>query len=304
MSYNRIRLIVGIFVIVLFVTIVSFSYLLLKEKGAFERSYKYHFITESAAAFSVGMPLRFSGFKIGVIDEIELKDDGKVFMTFSVSKKNSKWITQESVLLVRKPLIGSPHIEIYSPIGVPPLKEGGELDIYLSDDINDMISKLEPAVDRLINIIDSVDKITTYIAKEDSPLKNTLKNLETFSGNLAKNDALLTSVTGDAKATQDLVDSLSSLSKVMKDMNSVSKRIETDVLEPTSLTLKELHLITKDIRKKLQKLDGVVTSVGSFDSEIVLFKEQLSVTLQKTNLLIDKIDSLMTEKESKRVELP
>ncbi len=304
MSYSRMKFAVGIFVIVLFISIVSFAYLLMEEKGAFEKRYKYHFITESAAAFSIGMPLKFSGFNIGAIEEIELQDNAKVYMTFSVNEKNRKWITQDSVLLVRKPLIGSPHIELYSPIGNPILEKDSKLDIYMSDDINDMISKLEPVVERLINIIDSVDKITTYIAKEDSPLKNTLKNLETFSGKLAKNDSLLTSVTGDPKATKDLVDSLSSLSSMMNEINNVSKRVDKDILDPTVLTIKEVHLITKDIREKLQTLNGVVNSVGAMDKDVGTLKDQVSLTLEKSNDLMDKIDSFMADENVNKVELP
>jgi ABC-type transporter Mla subunit MlaD len=104
------KIAVGAFVIVFFVSISIFSYLLLESKGVFEERYSYYFIVDSASAFTIGMPVKFSGFGIGSIVHITLKEDGKVKVTFSVTKKNLRWINQYTYLLLKKPLIGSPHI--------------------------------------------------------------------------------------------------------------------------------------------------------------------------------------------------
>jgi len=79
---------VGIFVITLIVVISTFLYLLLEEKGTFDKRYSFNFDTESASSFNVGMPLKYSGFNIGTIDKISLKDDGTVHMVFSVNEDN------------------------------------------------------------------------------------------------------------------------------------------------------------------------------------------------------------------------
>jgi len=139
------RLAVGLFVLILLSAIFTFLYLLLDEKGTFDKRYSYGFNTDSASSFNVGMPLKYSGFNIGVIDKISLQDDGTVHMIFSVDENNRKWVTKESVLMLKKPLIGSPHIELYSAIDNELLDENSDLTMLLSDDINDMVSKLEPA---------------------------------------------------------------------------------------------------------------------------------------------------------------
>jgi ABC-type transporter Mla subunit MlaD len=111
MQYSKIKLAVGVFVITLFITIITFLYLVLEDKGTFNKRYNYHFTTDSASFFSVGMPLKFSGFDIGVIDDISLNNDGTVYMTFSVDENNRKWITEGTVLMIIKPLIGSAHMK-------------------------------------------------------------------------------------------------------------------------------------------------------------------------------------------------
>lgn len=326
MSYNRMRFAVGLFVIILSVAILFFIFAVLKQKGTFEKRYSYHFTTKSASSFSVGMPLKFSGFKIGVIDDISLTNDGSVFMTFSVTKENQKWISQNSVLIIKKPLIGSPHIEVHSAIGNPPLKPGSSLEILISDDINDMIARLEPTVQRIINIIDSLDSIASRVAKEDSDLFLTLKNIRIFSEKLSKNDSLLTTITGEQTSTKSLVSTLDSTAKTMQEIHQISQKannligsldkkiidpssdaikdLDSKIIEPSSDVVKKLDAIMKDVKQKLKTLDASIKVLGGYDKELLNIKEQVSVGIQKSNQIMDKVDSLMQDKQDSEVQLP
>lgn len=311
MSYNKMKIAVGIFVLTLFIVVSTFLYFLLEEKGTFDKRYNYHFHTESANSFHVGMPLKFSGFNVGVIDKIALKDDGTVHMTFSVNEENRKWISRDSVLIVRKPLIGSPHIELYSALGNPILSADSTLVILMSDDINDMISKLEPAVNQITNIIANIDSMTTTFAKDDSDIMKTVQNIQILTSKLAQSDSLLTSLTGDKESTQSFVKTLNSTSEIMQEIHSISKEVnkitstlDADIINPSSSAIKELDSIMKDVKLKLDALDATVEAVGSYDSDLVELKEQISVGLQKSNQIMDKVDALMQDESSAEVLLP
>ena len=304
MQYNKMKLAVGIFVITLFLSIGWFSYLILKEKGTFEKRYSFYFNTQSASSFSIGMPLRFAGFRIGVIDEIALNDDGSVHVKFSVNEENRKWISEHAMLLLQRPLIGSPHIEVYSTVGNEPLEDGSSIEIIISDDINAMISKLEPVVDKLINIITSIDKITNKLSADDSEIFEIVSNIKIFTTNLAKNDALLTTITGNDAATQSLIQTLESLANIMHNADLLTAKVDQDILQPSSLAIKELHAILEDVNKKLQTLDPTIQSVGALDKDLVELKDQVNVTLQKSNQLLDKVDAIMLDATKEEVELP
>lgn len=311
MQYDKMKLAVGIFVLTFFISASSFLYFLLDEKGTFDKRYNYKFRAYSAESFSVGMPLKFSGFNIGVVDDIELQDDGSVILTFSVNEDNRKWIAEGSVLNVKKPLIGSAYIIIYSALGNQVLADGSTLQVHISDDINDMVAKLEPVVDKLINIISSVDKITSYMARDDSEISKTLVNIEKFSSNLAKNDALLTTVTGDEKATQSLISSLQSTSEIMKevykmsqDVQKITSGLDSKIVDPSSSTILELKDIMKDVKQKLDALDGTVKAVGSYDEDLGTIKEQITVGITKSNQIMDKVDAIMQNEENTEVVLP
>jgi len=310
-QYRKIKLIVGLFVIALSVTLIAFSYFLLKEKGLFSKSYMYNFDVESARFFSVGMPLQLSGFDIGVIEKIQLKDDGWVNIRFSVKKENLKWINRETYLMIKKPLIGSPHIEVHSKLGLDVLKENSNIKMLTSNDINDMIARLEPVVAKLTNIIDSVESITHYLASNDSELVHILKNFDTFSAQLIKDKSLLTTITGDENSTKNIVTALNEtmimireLKKVVFDISKISTTLDERIIEPSSVSVQQLELILKDIKLKLDKLDGTVDSVGSYDKELLDIKEEISIAIGKSNQILDKVDSFMQDEKSSEVILP
>jgi len=304
MPYNKMKLSVGIFMLIFFITVSGFMYLLLKEKGTFEKRYNYHFSTVSANSFHVGMPLKFSGFNIGVIDNISLKDDGTVFMTFSVNKKNRKWVSKDSLLIIVKPLIGTPYIELHSVLGNPILEADSTLTIHINDDINDMISKLEPVVNKMISTINHIESMTNKFSKDDSNLMKTMENLQLFTKKLATNNSILTSVTGDDKSTKNLIESINLTTEILTNIHEVTLSLNKDIIKPSSNTIKELESIMKDITKKLKKLDGTVEAVGGYDTNLVELKEQISVSIAKSNQIMDKVNTMMEDKSSNKVILP
>lgn len=300
MQYNKIKFAVGLFVLSLILVVLGSLYFILNEKGFFDKKYKYFFNIKSAESFSVGMPLKFSGFSVGTIDYISLKDDGSVMISFLVDENNRKWIREETFLTMKKPLIGSAYIVVDTKLDKPLLKSGATLQITQSDDINDMIGRLDPVVKKIIKIIDSIDIVAASMASEDSDLFEMLENLNKFTKKLANNDSLLTSITGDKESTQSLITSLHALKESMMDVQNITK----GVTKPTVESAKELNLIMKDVRKKLQMLDGVVNTTASLEGDLVEVKEQLLVAMQKSNEVLDKVDNLLGDEENSEVVLP
>lgn len=305
------KLAVGVFVLILFITISTFVILLLEEKGTFDKRFNFYFTANSASSFNVGMHLDFSGFNIGVIDNISLEDNGNVIMTFSVSQKNRKWISNGTYLLLKKPLIGSAHIEVHSTIGNEPLQPESIIEIKMSDDINDMISKLEPAVDNIIHIISHVETLTQTMSAPNSDIMQVLHNMNTFSTKLAKDDALLTTITGDINSTNNVISSLNQLNTLMQELNKISSDIslitqslDSKIIEPSSSVVNELDIIMKDVTHKLETLNATVNEVGGYDKELKEIKEQISSGLVKSNQIMDKVDAILVDESTQKVELP
>jgi phospholipid/cholesterol/gamma-HCH transport system substrate-binding protein len=304
MQEKKMKLLVGFFMISIFVIFSAFIYLLLKEKGTFEKHYTYHFTTDSAEYFTIGTPIKFSGFEIGMVDDISLKDDGSVEMSFTVRKENIKWLSEGSVLMIIKPLLGAPHIELFTSLGSPPLAEGSYLTMMTSDSINDLVVKLQPLMQKSIDILNNVHAMTVYLSSEDSELKKILQNLEKLTSKLANDDSLLTSMTGDKKATQEIIKSINETAKIMQDLSEITSSLKQDVMTPASSSIKEINSILIDIKEKLKTIDPTVKAIGTFDNELIEIKDQVSVGLQKSNQIMDKVDTILEDKTQSEVVLP
>jgi len=304
MRYNKLKLIVGLFIIGVFLAASLFLFMFFKEKGVFETRYSYHFKTDSAEYFTVGMPIKFSGFNIGVIDNIHLEKDGSVLMTFSITKRNQKWMNEGSILMLIRPLLGSSHIELYTSLGTTRLKNEATLPMIRSDNINDLVTKAQPVITKAIDVLDNVHVITSYMANENSELRKIMQNLEKFTSKLANDDSLLTTATGDENATKEIIESIHKTNLIMQDLKEISSSLKKDIIDPASLSIKDINIILKDVKHKLDALDGTVNSIGTFDNELIEIKEQILVGVEKSNQIIDKVDSIMQNKSSKEVKLP
>jgi len=308
MTYNNIKFKVGLFVLFLILNLSGVVYYILDKKGTFDKRFNYSFTTFSADSFNVGMPVKVSGFAVGRVDEIKLLDNGNVKFIFSVNKENQKWVCEESLLLIRKPLLGSPHIILYSAIGNPILKDGSSLDVIVNNDINDLVLSLEPIIKKIGNIVNSVDKITTYLAKDNSELMKIIRNIEALTATLVKDKSLLTSLTGDKKATDSFIKTMNKLPSLINNFSKLSSDLNTDlnkdILPLASKLIKELNVIAKDIESKLKRIDGVVDSVGSSNKDITTIKKQIKTGLSKTNQIIEKVDNLFQSGKNEKVVLP
>lgn len=311
MHYSTIKMAVGAFVFATFLVVIGAVFYLLNAKGAFDQRYPFDFYTKSAQSFEVGMPILFSGFQVGVIDKIDLTDEGEVHIIFSVDEHNRRWLTENSELMLKKPLIGSPYVELHADIKSRLLVPGSTLPINISDDINDIINKLEPTVNKLIEVVDNLHKISAGLANEEGQLFNTLSNIETFSGKLAESDSLLTTLTGNQQASRAAVDAVEKIRDLvyaseltLKKVDGLVEGMEGKVVDPSGEILQQVDVILNDITDKLNKLQATVDAVGSSDQDIVKLREQILMSIERSNRLIEQVDSILNEPQSKTLELP
>jgi phospholipid/cholesterol/gamma-HCH transport system substrate-binding protein len=304
MSYHRMKLAVGIFVIVLSLLFASLTYVILKEKGVFEKKVTFSAYTISAESLSIGMPVLYSGFEIGSIRNIELTERGQVHVVFEIMKEHSKWIRRNTVLQLEKPLIGSATINVLTSLKHPPLEPGSTLAVVVQDDINDIIMKIEPVVSNLQNIVASINTITEKIASEEGDFFLTLANLQRYSDKMVKDDALLTTLTGDTGTTESFKSTLKEVEHTAIELGSMARELHSNVVTPSSDTLKQLDAILADIAKKLETIEGTIKAIGSYDTDLIELKGDIRTGIQRTNNLLNRVNSMLGEPQPKEAPLP
>ena len=310
MSYNKMKISVGIFAILFLVIISAFLLFILNEKGLFERKYSFAFYADNASYFSLGTPIKYAGFKIGSIEKIELTYDGKVFAHFVVSKKYRKLVNIKSYLMLERPLIGSPVISLISDLHNSMLHPHAILQFTVQDDINDLVLKFEPIVKKLQTIITSINTITTGIADPNGSFFQSLANIEKITHTVAAHDSLINALTGDQESAKNIAAAIKTLKQSMEEIETITLDIEKmlgvankNIIEPTKDITRNINEILIDVKRKLQSLDPLVNTLGSSDQDIELLKEQILLTVDKSNNLLAKVEAIL-QSNNKKVRLP
>jgi ABC-type transporter Mla subunit MlaD len=284
----------------------------MQKKGFFDEYAYYYFKTKNAQTFYIGMPLRFSGFEIGNISDMVLLDDAKVKITIKIKKIYKDWITKDTKLIINRPLIGSPTIDIVTKSKMFVLNEGEEIkNVIIKDDIDDIIAKLQPIVKKLQKIVDNVEVATNKLASKDSTINKSLKNIEKFTAKLASNKPFLTLLTGDENSTKSFNEAIKDSKTTMKNVNRTLEEVNGSVVKlknefipPLIGSAKDLKKIMEDIRKKLRKLDKIVDEISASRKDIKRLKKDIRINMHKTGKIINKVDRIINKSPKPKVELP
>jgi uncharacterized protein YoxC len=91
---------------------------------------------------------------------------------------------------------------------------------------------------------------------------------------------------------------------ISKDIHTITSNLHEEIIAPSSDAILEINTILKDVNEKLKALDGTVKSIGSYDQDLLLLKEQISVGLAKSNEIMDKVDAILQDNSDAEVTLP
>ncbi len=311
MPYRKIVLSVGIFIIVSSVLILISLFYVIEKKGVFEKQIYYKLVSKNAEEIEEGMPILFSGFEIGQVDELSLYENGEVLILIKIAEHNTKWVRSDALFVLEKPLIGKPKITLTSSMSSPPLNEKSILRMHIKDGIDELISNIQPVVVELQNIVRNADMITASLADQNASFQMSLKHLENFSYRLSSSPDLLHTFTGDTQSAKEFHHSLTTLNVVLKDLRSLVQNTDKGVLEirkeiikPAHTNMRELELILQDIRSKLIQIDDTVKVLGESGKDISYFKDEMNVWLDEVTELSGRLNNMLGDKPQENIELP
>ncbi len=311
MPYRRIVLSVGIFIIVSSILILISLFYVIEKKGVFEKQIYYKLISKNAEEIEEGMPILFSGFEIGQVEELSLYENGEVLILIKIAEHNKKWVRSDALFLLEKPLIGKPKITLTSSMKSPPLNEKTILRMQIKDGINEVISNIQPVVVELQNIVRNADIITASLADRNASFQMSLTHLEQFSHRLSDSPDLLQTFTGDSQSAKEFHQSISTLNAALEDIRSLVQNtdkgiseIRQDIIKPANSNMHELEAILKDIRLKLKEMDETVKAIGHSDKDISYFKDEMRIWLDEVTELSTRINAMIGNKPEENIKLP
>ena len=169
---QKIELKVGLFLIITSVMIAASIGYVAYKKDFFAKIHTFTLAAKSGEDLTEGMPVVFSGFKIGLVQALELSNDGSVLIKIKIPERHVKWIRTDSTFIVNKPLIGSARIVVVTDNLQSSILSSTQVpEVTNVSDINETIKQARPLLDKVNRIASNVETITATVAAPDGSVQ-------------------------------------------------------------------------------------------------------------------------------------
>ena len=295
---------VGLFIVITSVLIIAAVGYLAYSKGYFTRESIFTLSSKTGEDISEGMPVLFSGFKIGKVEKLELNDQGLLLIKIRIPETHAQWIRSNSTFSLYKPLIGSSRLIVTTDnLNSPTLSPNTIPEITIINDINETIKKVQPTLQKIDKVVANIEKITANLADPHGDVNRILRNAEKVTANLSKKDTFIEMATGNPESAKSVNESLKKIRDIL---------VKTDEqLYGDNGTLPLVRKILKDIIMKLEKLnvalDNVVKiSADASDStkDLKLLRTEIDTTVTSIGKLVNDLDKILPSKKEPEIKLP
>jgi phospholipid/cholesterol/gamma-HCH transport system substrate-binding protein len=280
---KKIEFKVGLFIVITSVLIIVSVGYLAYSNGFFTREYIFTLSSKTGEDISEGMPVLFSGFKIGRVETVELNDQGLLLIKIRVPEQHAKWIRSNSTFSLYKPLIGSSRLIVTTEnLSSPALSPKTIPEITIINDINETIKKGQPTLVKLDKIVTNIEKITA---------------------NLAKKETLIEMAVGTPESAKSVDASLKKIKDIL---------VKTDEqLYGVDGTLPLIRKILKDIIVKLEKLNAALDNVVKISADasdstkdLKLLRAEIDTTVTSIGKLVNDLDKILPSKKEPEIKIP
>jgi phospholipid/cholesterol/gamma-HCH transport system substrate-binding protein len=247
----------GLLIAALVALVIASVIFLLYARGAFESTQRLVLVADDSEGVVVGMDLTFAGFPIGRVRSLELGEDGKAHIIVDVPKKDAHWLRESSVFTLVRGLVGNTNIRAFSGIlSDPPLQDGAVRSV-LRGDSSDEIPKLVAAAKELLANL-------TALSASDSPLAQTLANLQSVSAKLNGQRGALAMLFGNERDAQRVVTTLERTNALLARLDGLTAKADAQVFGERGLmpdvrdTITQLKALLADTGTSLKKVDAIL----------------------------------------------
>lgn len=197
------------------------------KKGAFTAKSPVYFVADSGTDLSEGMPVKFSGFKIGKLNSLALDAQGHVQVEVSIESQYLGLLREDAVVtLIKEGVIGDGVLAISRGTeDKPVLQAGGKVGFEREKGLGQAVTDVK---DRVMPILDDVYR-TLHDPQGD--VNMTLKNLREFSSEIrgtgANLDRVLKSL--DTTLNSDVGPMMKSLRQTATNAESLTGKLDQEL---------------------------------------------------------------------------
>jgi phospholipid/cholesterol/gamma-HCH transport system substrate-binding protein len=308
---------VGMLIAFTAVVAIGFIVYVLDARGVFDDTQRLVLIADNAEGINVGTDLTFSGFSIGRVRRLTLRDDGKVRIGIRVPVSEAKWLRESSVFVLEVPLVGAAKLRAFSAnLQDAPLADQAERPV-LRGDTTDEIPRL---VASMRAVLENLDQITD----SGSSLQESLKSARTVTDRMAGKYGVLGGVLGGDDNAKKVIASIDRANTLLASLGNVSLKLDsvlgkTDqrvfgkggVVDETQKAVTQANVILGDVRESLKKVDGILADVQVVGSntkaataDLNTLRSEVEASLRKVTSLIEEINRKWPFERDTKIKLP
>ncbi|MCX5830947.1 MAG: MlaD family protein [Deltaproteobacteria bacterium] len=315
---QKIELKVGLFLIITSVMIAASIGYVAYKKDFFAKIHTFTLAAKSGEDLTEGMPVVFSGFKIGTVHALELSNDGSVLIKIKIPERHVKWIRTDSTFIVNKPLIGSARIVVVTDNLQSSILSSTQVpEVTNVSDINETIKQARPLLDKVNRIAGNVEIITATVAAPQGSVQKMLAHVEQLTGNLAQKKSLVEMAIGNQESLDALYASIKKTKDITAQVEGILQKADKMAAKTDAMlygdegTLPVVNKSLQDVLAKLQKLDTTVDNINKLStdaaastSDLKGLREQIDATVFSLNELVKEIEQKIPFKKAPEIKLP
>ncbi len=264
--------IVGILSLFAIIALIFIIFLIGSTQKWLVPKHNYYTVISSATNINAGKAITYKGFEIGKIRSFSLNDEDKVVVSFYITDDYRSKAVRNSIIEILTSPLGS-SVVFYPGNSNSYLEENAFVPERSSEEAKELIKN------NLVSVVEQTDSINTILAmatnlvgdidtlvqqlnialegKEDTPLTNTIKEINGILANLneitANADGLVPRLLEDENAQGAIANTLLQLNSTMGDINSITTSVDSN-MPGISLLITQLQTLVKQMQDVMEGL--------------------------------------------------
>lgn len=313
---QRVEFKVGLFITISSLLILASIGYVTYKKGVFSKIHTYTLSSQTGDNLTEGMPVAVQGFTIGRVSSLELNNRGIVLIRIKIPERHIRMIRADSTFILDKPLIGSPRIVVRTTnLSGPPLSPQTVPELTESNDINEIIKRAQPIIDKADRIMGHFEQITANLANPKGDVNRILQSAEVLVSRFSKRDSILEMAVGDPESVKSIHEALKRVRDITVKADGILKRVDgmagtadgilqkfdgmagkTDgELYGQAGILPQFRNILRDLLAKLAKIDATFDNINKISTEAADSTKDLKVLRNELDLAVSAIGDLAAE---------
>jgi phospholipid/cholesterol/gamma-HCH transport system substrate-binding protein len=248
---------------------------------------------------------------------MELTETG-VLIQIKIPERNNRVIRTGSRFVLEKPLLSSSRIIVYTDnLLALPLQANAVPELTVSDDINELIKRVQTIAEKMDRIAGNMTAITGEMADPQGDMKRILKNAEAVTSLLAEKESLLEMMMGSKESVNTAQEIIDTARDVAVRTDGVIQKIDTltsrtdEQLYGSDGVFTNFRNILNDLMKKLEKVEITIDNLNRMSGNtadatenLTALRSDIDEAVMSIRILVEDLDSIIPFKDESEIKLP